>query len=221
MKILFKSIVFSVLLSVAPMLFAQDSQAIIESLNKNREIMPGESLLNSDMGGIINQLMSKSSGNNAPGGILVTLSQNATGPFAERINSAATVRSAIDAANDLIAGAARTSQSAQNQILEGDYSGQRGMYSPRLRIDTKQYPNLKMDNPRFQEQMTKLEQHLKGRVLSEEDRIELEYDGEYLVLKGEVRSEDLRDTVEMIAKMQPGIDYVRNDLRVREQGPRL
>lgn len=133
-----------------------------------------------------------------------------TGAFAERQNTAASVSSAIRDGEKLVTFA--QPQPVQKAVVEPNTR----MYNPRLRINLAEYPAANSKVSAFDARLRLLRDHLQTRIVSLPDQIDLDMDGETLVLRGSVADSHQKSLAERVALLEPGIRSVKNELIVRD-----
>lgn len=86
-------------------------------------------------------------------------------------------------------------------------------YNPRLRIDFNEYPTISGNAKTAAGRMDRVTAQVEKR-LNLKDRISLEPLGEETVIRGSVDTPRQRELVESMVRMSPGIDRIRNELKV-------
>lgn len=171
------------------------------------QIRPGESLLQGEMaGGMISSFLGGEG--KETGSVLAGLMGDSSGT---QSISDSDLQSAIGPGEKLVF-EARPPSTNEKIIL--DILAPVKMYNPRLTIDFKQYPLANAKSSGFDKRVQNLGNHLNKRLISEEGNITLAFENEILVLRGEVQSEHQKELAELIAKTEPGVDEIRNELTV-------
>ena len=104
----------------------------------------------------------------------------------------------------------------QAASLTAGKTGAEQMYPPRLAIDGAAYPSTDCAAPAFKQSIDRAVRRILDKRPLEKDieRLELVFQGEKIVLRGEVKSKQTAETFQLALGMEPGVAEVVNEMKV-------